>query len=89
MKMGAGMDAVKSEILSDFDVSNIHEGYDTDLQAKILAFSSENRHFVVRVSDEFDDDYESGQIAVDLEELGPRLRASKDGKVTVRRSGIT
>jgi hypothetical protein len=87
--MGAGVDAVKSEIIREFRFTNIHEGHDADLGAKILGFAAEGRHFTVRVSDEFDEDYASGQITVDLEELGPRLRASKDGKVIVRRSGIS
>lgn len=87
--MGAGVEAVRSEIISEFSITSIRDAYDTDSQGKILGFDAEGRHFTVRVSDEFDEDYRSGHVRVDLEQLGPRLRASKDGKITVRRSGIS
>lgn len=87
--MGAGIDAVKCEIICEFRTTNIHEGYDTELTSTILGFVAEGRNFVVRVSDEFDEDFESGQITVDLGELGARLRASQVGKVIVKRGGIS
>jgi hypothetical protein len=86
---GAGVDAVGSEIISEFPVTNIYESYETELTATVPGLAAEGRHFAVRVSDESDEDFESGQIRVDLKELRPRLRGSKDGKAIVRRSGIS
>jgi hypothetical protein len=86
--MGAGVDAVKSEIMYQFDAIFLAEHFDVDSTSTDIGFSAEGRNFVVRVSTEFDQDYEAG-LHVDLEQLGLILRASKDGKVTVRTSGIS
>jgi hypothetical protein len=87
--MGQGVDAVKDEIMSDFGSLDVVEGYDSNTMSTTLGFAAEGRHFVVRVSEEFDQDYGSRQVKVDLKQLGQVLRASKDGKATVRRSGIS
>lgn len=86
--MGAGFDAVKDEILGEFEVSDLREDYDMELMAKMLVFKAEGRTFCVRVSEEFDDDFGTHKVTADLEKLPERLRASSDGKAIVRRSGI-
>lgn len=87
--MGAGADAVKSELTREFQVSAWADHYDPETMSTVIGFQAEGRHFVVRVSEEFDQDYASGQVNVDLSALGPFLRASKDAKATVCRSGIS
>ena len=86
--MSEGLEVVKDQIVDDFDSPNIREAYDVDSQSTDLYFSAEGRHFSVRVSEEFDRDYGSGQIRVNLRSLGAILRASKEGKAIVRTSGV-
>jgi len=66
----------------------IDEGYDVNTQEVLLDFEADSRDFRVRVSREYDSDYSSGQIKVDLHGLAALLRASKDGRARVMRSGI-
>lgn len=87
--MGAGVEAVTAEIEGEFHPSDIHGHYDVDSMSTVLGFTSEGRRFSVRVSQEFDQDYEHGHLNVDLSKLGPVLRSSKDGKATVKTSGIS
>jgi hypothetical protein len=82
--MGVGLDAVKAEIMSEFDVTALTEHLDVDTMSTDLGFAAEGHNFVVRVSLEFDQDYEHG-LPVDLGQLGMVLRASEDGKATIRR----
>ncbi len=86
--MAAGVEQVKSEIISQFGTTNLIEHFDVDSMSTDIGFASEGRRFVVRVSKEFDEDYGAG-LHADLEQLGSILRASKDGKATVRRSGVS
>ena len=86
--MSEGLEVVKGQITDDFDSPNMSEQYDVDSQSMDLYFSADGRHFRVRVSDEFDRDYGSGQIRVNLQSLAPLLLASKEGKAVVRTSGI-
>jgi hypothetical protein len=86
--MGQGIDAVKDAIASEFDFSSgINERYDVDSMSTALSFKAEDRIFVVSVSMEFDED--DPPLPVDPAKLGQILRASKSGKATVRRSGIS
>jgi hypothetical protein len=87
--MAEGVDAVKAELTSEFEISRCADHYDPETMSTVIGFQAEGRHFVVRVSEEFDEDYASGQVNVDLSTLGPLLRASKDGKARVTRSGIS
>ena len=87
--MGLGLNAVRDEIRGEFGAPDTIEHYDSETMATVLGFAAEGRRFVVRLSDEFDEDYGSGQLNVDLSRLGQFLRASKDGKATIRRSGIS
>jgi hypothetical protein len=86
--MSLGVDAVKSEISIEFG-STVVEHFDVDSMSTDLGFVAEGRNFAVRVSKEFDDDYPSGQLNIDLKLLGSILRASKNGKATVRTTGIS
>jgi len=86
--MAAGLGAVRTEIVRVFGAVTIQERYDPDTGDSLLDFSAEDRYFTVRVTHELDVDYASGQARVNLAQLGPRLRASRDGKATVTRNGI-
>lgn len=86
--MGAGVDAVKSELVNSFGVCTTVDHHDPETFDTVIGFEAEGRRFLVRVSTEFDEDYASGQVKVDLSALGPFLRASHSGKASVRRSGI-
>jgi len=86
--MAAGLDAVRTEIVHEFGSVDIRDRYDAHTNDPVLDFSVEGRYFTVRVTREFDKDYTSGQVRVNLAQLGPRLRASRDGKATVTRNGI-
>ena len=86
--MGVGVNAVKSEIMSDFNVTAFAEHFDPDSTSTDLGFAVDGRIFLVRVSIEFDQDYGRG-LNVDLSRLGAVLRASKNGKATVRTTGIS
>jgi hypothetical protein len=86
--MSEGLEVVKDQTADDFSSPNIREAYDVDSQSTDLYFSAEGRNFSARVSDEFDRDYGSGQIRVNLRSLGTLLRASKEGKAVVRTSGV-
>jgi hypothetical protein len=87
-EMSEGLEVVKDQITDEFNSPSIDERYDVDSQSVDLYFSAEGRHFSVRVSEEFDRDYGSGQIRINLRSLGAILRASKEGKAVVRTSGI-
>ncbi|MGB7436600.1 MAG: hypothetical protein WBR26_17115 [Candidatus Acidiferrum sp.] len=86
--MAEGLEAAKHAIMEQFAVEDMVEGYDPEALCSAIGFNAEGRHFSVRVSQEFDDDYASGQVTVHLSELGEVLRRSKDGKAVVRRDGI-
>ncbi len=83
-----GVSAVKAELAREFRVTEFGEEHDLDLGAMILRFTSEGRHFTVRVSNNFNDDYASGQSRADLRQLAPHLRASKNSKALVTNRGI-
>ncbi len=86
--MGEGLEVVKDQIAEEFSPPILHEAYDVDSLSTELCFSSDGRHFLVQVSDEFDRNYYSGRSRVDIRTLGAVLRASKESKVVVRMSGI-
>jgi hypothetical protein len=86
--MAQGLEAAKHAIMEQFAVEHMIEGYDSDTLCSVIEFNAEGRHFSVRVSQEFDDDYPSGPFMVNLSQLGAVLRSSKDGKAVVRRDGI-
>jgi hypothetical protein len=85
--MGAGIEAVKDEILENFEVSKMNERRDEITEVTVISFAAEDRKFAVSVSDEFDRDYDQNQV--DLSRLETLLRSSKDGKATVRKRGIS
>lgn len=87
--MAEGVDVIKQAIARDFGPVSIDEGFDSDTKGTILRFSSEGRQFEVEVSFDYDNDYASGQVVIDLRQLGADLRASKDGRADVTREGIT
>jgi hypothetical protein len=86
--MAQGLEAAKHAILEQFAVEHLVEAYDAGALCSVIAFEAEDRHFSVRVSQEFDDNYPSGPFMVNLAQLGEVLRSSKYGKVVVRRDGI-
>lgn len=86
--MTEGLEAVKDAIMKQFALEHLTEGYDPDTLSSVIGFNAEGRDFSVRVSQEFDDDYASGQLTVDLSQLRKVLRAAKDGKAVVRRDAI-
>lgn len=85
--MDAGVDAVRSMIVSEFNPGSVTEHVDNSHTSTDLGFLADGRNFVVRVSMEYDHDY-GPHLAVDLDQLSPILRASKDGKATVKMIGI-
>jgi hypothetical protein len=87
--MAEGIEGVRSAIVRDFGPIEITEGHDFNTKDAVLSFTSEGRSFAVEVTNEYDNDYASGQIRVDLRRLGVILRASKDGKAIVMRSGVS
>ena len=87
-EMAQGLEAAKHAIMEQFAVQHLVEGYDRDALSSVIAFDAEGRHFSVRVSQEFDDDYPSGPFMVNLSQIGEVLRNSKNGKAVVRRDGI-
>ena len=86
--MGQGIDAVRTELESDFDITDLLQRFDVDREVTAISFKSEGRLFVASVSKEFDDDYPSGIRPADLSRLGQVLRASKTGRAVVKNSGI-
>ncbi|MGH9488330.1 MAG: hypothetical protein ACRD04_12180 [Terriglobales bacterium] len=86
--MSDGLKAVWGVVEEAFYPTEVSERWDSEIDATVLSFSVEGRHFAVRVSREFDTDWASGQVEVNLAELPDRLRNSKDGRALVRRSGI-
>lgn len=86
--MADGLEAVKHTILEQFAVEHMVEDYDSDAVCSVIEFDEGSRHFSVRVSQEFDDEYAFGQFKVNLSQLGEVLRRSKDGKAVVRRDGV-
>ena len=87
--MAEGVEVIKQAIARDFGSVRIDEGENFDTKGTILRFTSEDRAFVVEVSYEFDADCASGQVRINLHQLGEVLRASKDGRADVTRSGIS
>jgi hypothetical protein len=87
--MAEGIEVVKQAIARDFGSVKIDEAPNFDTKGTTLRFTSENRPFVVEVSYEFDEDFGSGQIVIDLRELGAILRASANGRADVTRDGIS
>jgi hypothetical protein len=87
--MAEGVSVVKAAIVREFGAVSIREGHDSNTDSILLAFRADGRDFRVRVSREYDDDFASGQVKVDLKRLGATLRASKDGVASVTRAGIT
>lgn len=86
--MSGGLVAVKDGIAAEFNSPKLDEHHDVDKMAAVIYFDAEGRHFTVRVSDEFNQDYGTGTVTHDPERLAAILRQSKDGKATVKRSGI-
>jgi len=86
--MANGVEVIKQAIARDFGSVRIDEGHNFDTKGTILRFASEGRTFAVEVSYEFDADYASGQVRIDLHQLGAVLRASNNGRADVTRSGI-
>ena len=87
--MAAGADAVKFALAREFGALIVDEGYDANTQEVLLDFTVNGRDFRVRVSREYDNDYASGQLRVDLRGLGALLLASKDSKARVTCAGIS
>jgi hypothetical protein len=87
--MGLGLEAVKNEINRSFEAVEIGEWFDPDLRSTCIRFLAGEREFSVTVSEEFDADYASGQMPVDLSKLAPLLGASQLGKVAVDSLGIS
>lgn len=83
-----GLSAVRAELAKEFRVSEFTESPDIDIDATILRFDAEGRHFTVRVSNNFNDDYASGQIRIRLNNLAPFLRESSTGRAFVTSKGI-
>jgi hypothetical protein len=86
--MAQGLDAVRAALIRDFGEIEIHENYDVDTGDSILSFEVDSLPYQVRVTHEYDNDYASGQLNVDLSQLVYAVRASKSGKVKVFRGGV-
>jgi hypothetical protein len=87
--MAEGANAVKRELMREFGVIQIQEGRDKSTHEVLLTFvADKGLTYKVRVSREYDDDYASGQIKLDIRGLGKTLRSSTSGLVRVTRTGI-
>ena len=86
--MAQGLDAVKAALRRDFGKIEIHQDFDIRRREFILSFGANLLLYQVRVSADFDDDYASGQVNIELSRLGPILQASQSGKVRVFSTGI-
>jgi hypothetical protein len=87
--MAEGANAVKAEVMREFGAIQIEEGFDVNTQEVLLDFEADKGlTYRVRVSREYDDDYASGQIKLDIRGLGATLRSSTSGRARVTRSGI-
>jgi hypothetical protein len=86
--MAEGLEVVKQSILQQFAVEHLLESYDSHALCSVIEFDEGSRHFSLRVSQEFDDDYAAPEFNVNLSQLGDVLRNSKNGKAVVRRDGI-
>lgn len=86
--MAEGVNAVKAQLVREFGAISIGEGYDASTQEALLDFVSDGLDYKVRVSREYDDDYASGQLRVELGTLGTILRGSSSGRARVIRTGI-
>jgi hypothetical protein len=71
----------------EFGAIRIHQGYDVNTRDILIDFQSDRSGFRVRVSPEYDSDYASRLMTVDLQVLGALLRTSKNGRARVTRSG--
>jgi hypothetical protein len=83
-----GLSAVKAELVKEFRVSEFAESPDIDIGTTNLRFDAEGRHFTVKVSDNFNDDYASGQIRIRLKDLASFLRESSTGRAFITSKGI-
>lgn len=87
--MAEGVNAVKSALVRDFGAIKIDEGFDAGMQEVTLDFKTDlGLDYRVRVSREFDDDYASGKVKVDLKGIGEVLRSSHNGRLRITRNGI-
>jgi len=86
--LAEGADAVKDALKREFGAITIHEGYDVNTHDVLIDFQTDRSGFRVRVSPEYDSDYASRLMTVNLQVLGALLRASKNGQARVTRSGI-
>ena len=86
--MAQGLDAVKAALIRDFGEIEIQGNYDIDTKDRILSFEANLLPYQVRITAEYDDDYASGQVNIDLTQLSAILRASNSGKVCVSRKAI-
>jgi hypothetical protein len=84
--MGAGVEAVKQELASEFGAAEIRERQDFDKDSTVLGLEVDGVKYSVRVSREFDNDYP--ETTEDLADLEKKLEASKTKKVAVRTDGI-
>jgi hypothetical protein len=79
---------VKDALKREFGAIRIHQGYDVNTRDILIDFQTNRSGFRVRVSPEYDSDYASRLMTVDLQVLGALLRTSKNGRARVTRSGI-
>jgi hypothetical protein len=81
--MGAGVDAVKRNLVSGFGSIKFREMYDHGADSTALAFDCDGQKYAVRISQEFDDDFPSGP-AGSLADLIAIVRASPGKTVLVK-----
>ena len=80
--MGAGVEAVKQKLSSEFGRVDFREAFDRNADSTTLAFDAEGQIYSVRVSREFDDDFLSG-TTVSLRDLIHVLKRSPGRKASV------
>jgi hypothetical protein len=86
--MGAGLEAVKRNLVSGFGPIEFREKFDHTADATALAFESQGQKYSVRVSQEFDDDFAAGTVG-SLADLVVIVKASPGKKVPVQRRAIS
>jgi hypothetical protein len=83
-----GLSVVKAELVTNFRITGFHDDPNIDRGTTVLRFYAEGKHYTVEVTDNFRDDYASGQIRVDLRRLVLGLRASVYDRICVTSKGI-
>jgi hypothetical protein len=86
--MTPGTEVVVATLAHQFPALSIDHSFDATTHEVLLDFNAEGREFRARINHEFDCDYASGKVKIDLTALGTILRSSRNGMARVTTAGI-